>query len=241
MEKISILTPTRNRPDFVRQLIETAIQTAKYPKLLEFVFYIDEDDQLSQEYFKQLQPHIQESNLCELKVISGGRIVLSEMWNRCWEVSTGTIYVHCGDDLRFRTSNWDQIIRDKFEEYPDKIVFLFGNDGHHAPGHFGTHGFLHKNWTDAVGYFVPPYFSSDYNDAWLNDVAKEIGRWVYVDIYTEHMHPAAGKYHWDKTHQERLVRHSHDNVDQLYRDKAPQRQLDCIKLKQAIENYENSI
>jgi hypothetical protein len=49
------------------------------------------------------------------------------------------------------------------------------------------------------------------------------------------MHPAVGKGEWDQTHRDRLLRHSQDGVDQLYRDLAPQRAEDADKLRAAIE------
>ena len=41
---ISILVPTRNRPENVKRLISSALKTADYPNKIEFVFYVDEDD-----------------------------------------------------------------------------------------------------------------------------------------------------------------------------------------------------
>ena len=101
---------------------------------------------------------------------------------------------------------------------------------------FGTHGFIHRNWVDTVGYFVPPYFSSDYNDTWLNDVANMIDRRIYVDIKTEHMHPAFNKGPMDQTHIERLQRHQEDNVDALYATKLPERQADADKFIDAYSD-----
>ena len=105
--------------------------------------------------------------------------------------------------------------------------------------YFGTHGFIHRNWADTVGYFVPPYFVSDYNDTWLNDVSKELGRHCFVDILTEHMHPGAGKHVYDETHLERLERHRLHDVDTLYCNMADKRHDDVLKLKMYINDKGN--
>jgi len=246
-EKISALVPTRGRintthGNFPEKLIKSAEETADDFEAVEFVFYIDDDDEESREYFENL-------NYKNVKFITGERIVLSEMWNECYKASSGNILFHCGDDIRFRTKGWDTVVREKFLEYDDKILFAFGDDGKRQPGSFGTHGFIHKNWADAVGYFVPPYFSCDYNDTWLNDVAKMINRWEYVDIYTEHVHPRAWvdrdnhdlgkKYVWDKTHQERLERNTRDNNTQLYEEYFFKRVGDVFKLQEVINEYKN--
>ena len=51
------------------------------------------------------------------------------MWNRCYEISSGDIVMHCGDDIRFRTKGWDTKVLNKFKEYKDKIVLVYGDDG----------------------------------------------------------------------------------------------------------------
>lgn len=203
---ISLLCPTRKRPDNIVRLWQSALETATHPNDIELVLYIDSDDE---SYDKLELPG-------RVTRVRGERIVLSECWNQAYRYSKGDILFHCGDDIVFRTKGWDEVVTSTFDEYPDRIVFLYGDDGGpHVD--FGTHGFISQQWAEAVGYFVPPYFSSDYNDTWLNDVAKLIKRHKRIDIYTEHMHPAFNKAEWDVTHQERLERHRNDKVDDLYR------------------------
>jgi hypothetical protein len=92
---------------------------------------------------------------------------------------------------------------------------------------------------DAVGYFVPPYFSSDYNDLWLFQVAQSIGRLHFLpQVYTEHLHPAVGKGPLDLTHQERLARHGQDGVDALWNSLATERGQDAQKLITYIGEFE---
>lgn len=222
---ISVLVPTRNRPRSVTRLLTSALATADTE--VEFVFYVDEDDDSSVDVI----------NRYDGKIITGPRIVLSEMWNRCAEHARFDVMMHCGDDIVFRSNHWDTIVLDEFDRVPDKILLVHGRDGFQDEK-LGTHSFIHRNWVDVVGYFVPPYFSSDYNDTWLNEVADALGRRRYVpEIYTEHMHPAAGKGELDTTHQERLARHTRDNVAQLYAEKQAERYADVKKLQAFIAAY----
>ena len=230
-KKISILLPTRNRPDFLKEMIDSCIDTANDISSIEFVLYTDDDDNSNDDVIRNYQEFV------SIKRISGPRIVLSEMWNACYEKASADIFMHCGDDIRFRTQDWDKVVLDKFDEYPDKIAFVFGTDGVWDPGSFGTHGFIHRNWAEAVGYFVPPYFSSCFNDTWLNEVSKMIGRHVYVDVYTEHLHPWINKHEWDQTHMERLEAHSRDDCDSIWDDKANEREADAKKLQAVINQY----
>ena len=142
--------------------------------------------------------------------------------------------MHAGDDIVFRTKEWDRILQEKFNEFEDNIVFVFGDDGSPHNGTFGTHGFIHRKWVETVGYFVPPYFSSDYNDTWLNEVAQKINRHVHIPILTEHMHPDFNKGPVDKTHKDRYERHKKDNVKQIYEDRHEDRLSDADKLRRVM-------
>lgn len=231
---ISILAPTRNRPAFVSQMIKSCISKAKHPDTIEFVFYLDSDDLRSEAAIEDVSKELKIED--KIIIIRGERIVLSEMWNICWRNANAEIFMHGSDDIRFRTQDWDQIVLDTFEQYPDKIILLHGDDGY-APKDFGTHSFIHKNWTDTVGTFVPEYFSSDYNDTWLNDVADIIKRNKRIAIYTEHLHPVVGKYFWDQNHQDRKARGERDNVKEIYESKSEEREIFAKKLKKFIDDY----
>ena len=223
--KISILVPTRLRPDNIKRLLESLKATSF--RMPEVVLYVDEDDNS----YKSIYEEAHEGVLW----VRGPRRTLSECWNECAKVAAGEILMHGGDDIIFKTNGWDEMVAKCFEAHADKLIFVHGNDGHWKEK-FGTHGFLHRKWLEVTSYFVPPYFSSDFNDTWLNEVANELGRRVYLPFLTEHMHPLWGKADWDQTHKERLARHDKDKVEELYKSLAPRRAEDVRKLKQAIES-----
>ena len=225
--KISILCPTRGRPENVRRLIDSVVETATVPP--EFVFYVDEDDKT----FPASVPYP------DVKVIVGERILMSKMWNRLAQAATGEILMMGGDDLIFKTKGWDDQVRRAFAAFPDRLIFVHGDDGIYGDK-FGTHGFLHRNWMDAVGYFVPPYFASDFNDTWWNDVSNALGRRVPLNFVTEHLHPLAGKAEWDKTHQERLARHKETNPEKLYAELEKERIGDVNKLAERIRDGQST-
>ena len=233
---ISILTPTRVRPSSIDRLVMSCLKMATDPTKIEFVFYIDNDDNASKEKLEELKVKISPE---QIKYLQGPRIVLSEMWNQIQPLATADIFMHCGDDIVFQTQGWDDKVLEAFNKSKDKIIFVHGNDGYWNE-RFGTHGFLHKNWVNVCGYFVPPYFSSDYNDTWLNDVSNILNKRVHVDIYTEHMHQAFGKATFDSNHLDRLARHRKDNVDALYHSEkmVQKRSEDAEKLKNFINSYE---
>lgn len=224
---ISVLLPSRGRPHNVRRVVESARATASGE--VEFVIYLDDDDTPSHDAARDL----------EVEVIVGPRVLLSETWNRCWERARFDVAMHCGDDIVFRTPGWDARVLDAFNAVPDRIALVWGRDGFQDLN-MSTHGFLHRRWVETVGYFVPPYFASDYNDAWLYEVAGALGRRVFLpDVLTEHMHPVAGKAPMDQTHHERLQRHAREDCDRIWRETEHLRRADVAKLRRAIEEFKD--
>jgi hypothetical protein len=233
--RISLLVPSRGRPDRCLAMWQSALGTADDPLSVELVLYLDDDDPTLPAY----RQWIRTTDHSRIKDLAGPRIILSETWNRCWDAAGGEIGWHGNDDVRFRWPSWDSAVRRAFAEVPDRILLVHGRDGIHDQA-MATLGFLHRRWTDTVGYFVPPYFSSDYNDTWNSEVADRIGRRRFLpEVYTEHLHPAVGKGPMDQTHQERLVRHRQDNVDALFVSLAPERERDAEKLRGAINEFED--
>lgn len=229
---ISVLLPTRDRPANLTRLLDSALETAATE--VEFVVYLDDDDPSADASLDVLHRF-------GATVVRGPRVVLSETWNRCYDRARFDVVMQCGDDIVFRTAHWDERVHEALARFPDRLAFVHGNDGIQYD-RIGTHGFLHRRWVEAVGYFLPPYFSSDYNDLWLTEVADALGRRVYLDdVVTEHMHPVAGKAELDRTHRERLERHRRDDVDALYRRLAPERAADVAKLRAVILGQRTSV
>jgi Glycosyl transferase family 2 len=217
---ISLLVPTRGRPANIRRFVESARSTASAS--IEIIFYIDDDDP---------EPSVNAAREADTLIVLGPRIILSECWNQCAKQATGDILGHFGDDIIFRTERWDVMIEAEFAKKADKILFVHGRDGHHDAG-FGTHGFIHRRWMETVGYFVPPLFSSDWNDAWLNEIANILGRRVSLqDLYTEHMHYVFGKAPYDDTYAEREARGDRDDCKALFAATADLRIVDAEKLR----------
>jgi len=220
---ISVLLPTRNRPQNLKRLVDSirAMSTIQP----EIVVYIDDDDKLSPPMAKELG----------LVIIIGPRIIMTDMWNKCYEKSTGDIVMQMGDDVVFRTPGWDRMVEEEFAKWEDKLVLVHGDDlDENFRSRFGTHSLVHRKWVETLGYFIPPYFSSDNGDRWLMAVADFLGRRKYLPFVTEHLHPRTGKAPLDSTYSERLERHARDNPNELYTQMFPERLADIEKLHAII-------
>lgn len=211
----------------MRRLVESAYATAA--TAVEVVFYLDFDDAPSHAMAVELGMR------GTVRHVIGERIVLSDMWNAAAAVASHQVLMMCGDDIVFRTPGWDKTVLDTFEQFPDRIVLVHGNDKLQHDN-LATHPFLHRRWVETVGYFLPPGFSCDWSDSWLFEVATALGRVVYLpDVVTEHMHPVAGKSRLDDTHRERLARGRRDNVRGLYEARAAERVRDVEKLRAVLD------
>ena len=221
---ISILVPTRNRPQNVERLWKSILETAQTPSDVEMILYIDDDDTSYDDLQLPITKH------------KGPRIVLSEMWNKAAELANGDILMYAADDIVFRTKGWDAMVNSKFKSITDGIAFVFGNDGSRVhDGRYGTHGFVTQKWFDTLGYICPPHFSGDYSDTWINDIAKMVDRHIHIDIMTEHMHPDFGKTELDATYTEKYDRMKEDKVAEKYASMHLERTQDADKLRKAMQ------
>lgn len=232
--EISVLMPTRGRPDGWRRVIETCFATATYPRHVEVLCYLDEDDPARHDY---VWVHSRNGKVTtplpgQVGMMDGPRILLSQAWNELADKAGGEIFMHCGDDVTFNTPGWDQRVREEFEKIPDRIGLVFADDLSTNFPELATHGFVHRRWVESVGYFLPPLFSCDWNDVWLSEVATKIGRMVpMANVVIEHHHYTFGKAERDQTHAEREERGIADGVVDLYKRTHHDRDNDVAKLR----------
>lgn len=242
--RISILCPTKGRIKRARLMRDSALITAERPRDLEFVFYVDPDDEETvRKSHLLLKTAVQTPTLSVQIIVNGEDINLSEKWNVCWKYASGDIFMLAGDDLIFRSSNWDKAVIDHFLNIPDRIAYIFPHDGYRGFGNhrgFGTHGFVHKNWTDVLGYFSRPYFAQWYTDTWFNYVSKNVlpGKKRHIGlqkVLVEHMHWRYGKSKKDQTY---IDQRSHHGVfREVWENTQGERLADAAKLRRFIEEF----
>lgn len=188
--RILLATPTRGRPEAFREMVKTARSTASDNSNISIVARIDHDDPERAGYLTERG----------YTVIQGERVTLPVAWNEMADECRFDILMMCADDIRFRTTKWDDEVRAAFEQWPDRIGHAYGNDGFQGEK-LATHSFVSKEWIEAVGYYLPPILKGDYVDTFLQVLGRELGRSHYMPlVYTEHLHPFAGKAEMDDTY-----------------------------------------
>lgn len=234
---ITFLCPTRNRPNGLKRLVSSALAKSSWQIPIEFGFYIDDDDTISEQALSE----ISKDSRASIWFTRGPRLhELSEASNILARLTKSGILFFCGDDVEVETLNWDVAVYQEFEKVKDKILLVYGDDGiQHSK--LATHFFIHKNWVDTLGHVLPPVFTGDWVDNWVTEVSSSIGRKIYLqDVKLTHHHCTVGKSPVDQTYIEKFNKDRQHNPAKVFADTKDQREADIDKLRNYIKNHENS-
>jgi hypothetical protein len=220
------MTPTRGRPENIREFLRSGISLAKHINQVEFLFYVDYDDDT-------FPIDVLDENI---KIIRGPRLWLSVMQNILFANATGEIIMYTGDDTQFQTQDWDEIVRERFRISEDKIKLVYGNDMGPYGEKIALHGFLHRNWVNAVGCWVAPGRGSLY-DLWHTEVARKINRLDYVEnLHIAHIHYRQGTATalFDETYKYVYSNSNSWNPKLTYKKLVRERRIDRILLAEIM-------
>lgn len=178
---LSVLLPTRNRPDLLQQAINSFYLT-RVRSETELVLRIDDDDIVTREYLSTIV------NECDIKVISGSRYngysSSPQFYNELIAASNGALLMPANDDMIFRTSGWDLMIIEAFKLWPD----LIGSVSPHAMlnPEANPWGTVSRKWTKCIGGFGPQELM--WTDAFVRDVSRSLGRFQFLEnVLIEHV------------------------------------------------------
>lgn len=217
---ISICIATRNRPDLFKRVCLSLLNNALNPNDIEFIIYRDKDDESVYEY------------VGNHREIIGERKGLHHAYNELVKIATGPIYMGTSDDVICLTANWDNMVNVAFDQYPDKILFVYPHT-HRCSHRFGAVGFVHKDWIDTVGYWFHPDLTNR-GDCWINHVADRLNRKFYIgEMDTYHIKLN------DKTHLDYLKLNEDAKCYEKYhsREMYKARQGDVRLLSEFIANF----
>lgn len=163
---ISILVPTRGRPERFAEMLHSARETAA--SKIEVVAVFDEDDRTRDKY-----------DLTGVQSIAvPHRHDMAGLWNVAYSYSSGDVVMMCGDDVIFETAGWDETIEELFAEVPDGVLMVYGNDG--SPRQAPTLPFLSRKWVEQAGELTDEMLQGWFADEWIWSIAAELQRVVYL-------------------------------------------------------------
>jgi len=168
---ISILCPSRSRPELAKRMVDSVLKNPGCN--IEIILYLNDDDPLLDQYI---------NNIKNATIIVGPDQSTSYSWNLMAKKASYDILFLIGDDTMVETDNWGPLIIREFDKVPDKILMVApkaGSLGKTKCPHF----FLHKNWVNALGYYLPPHFYHHYVDHWIRDIAVSLRRYVHLENF----------------------------------------------------------
>ena len=169
---ISLLVPTRKRPQRLAGMVGSVIATTR-PGEVEIICYVTHDDHDYDDFPRGLP----------VSFLRGPRRTFSDLWNALTPYAAGDIFMLCADDVLFRTQGWAAIVGEAYASCPDKILCAYGDDLHPNGKTFATLPFVSRKWVETLGYFTPDGFTCDWCDTWIQDIADMIGRKAVLAHY----------------------------------------------------------
>lgn len=164
--RVSLLVPTRNRPEYLRAFIDSYLATTSGGDDSELVFRIDFDDPRS----------LQILAAYDFPVIVGPRRLgyrsLPTFYNEMARLASGDILMCCNDDVIIETRGWPQLIIEAANRYPDGI-FNIGVSTIRGEENY-IFSCVSRKLVDRLGFINDERLL--YSDIFLMDVAKHFNR-----------------------------------------------------------------
>lgn len=186
---IGLLLPTRNKPEELERIIREVDQTSNGNVKLHA--YVATDDPKLEEY-KMVATRSAERNLypdAHVTVTFGEPLGFSRAINflaqQALQNPKVSLIMRCEDDFYFIENDWD--LAYLYEVPDDGIAMIWCNyvlKGKDAEPHTAA---VTRKWFNTVGYFSLPSLRHYFCDNVLIDLAKEIGRAIYIEKpYIDH-------------------------------------------------------
>lgn len=197
---LSLLCPTRGRPERMHQMAGSALATAADPDRVEILAYVDDvDDKL--EAYKAVAGELVREHGAQgrIKLLIGPAIGVPRAMNILTQSARGEVICCATDDQQYVSNNWDTRLDEETLRYPDGIYCAWFNDGWESD-RWCTVPMVGRQWIETVGYFLNPVFEHYYADTWVWMMAKKLDRAIYLpDVMCRHFHYKAGTREMDDT------------------------------------------
>lgn len=240
---ISLLCPSRERPDLARKMAESALSTCSAPTNIEILFYVDHDDPKQDDYFRVFHDLVFMKRVLILSETDSIAVKsVGEAWNKLAYYSIGDYLYMMNDDIVFQTTNWDlTLVSEHQRVFFDNIGVIFADDGINQGRHCAF-PLVSRLWYEILGYFTPECFEFMAHDTYIFDIAKRVDRVHYCpDVFVQHKHwtitkvkDATTKRHRDDTNNTRIPKDL-----RTFEETAYLREKDAAKLLSYIKGLKN--
>lgn len=229
--KISLLIPSRERVNLKLTLLSSLLVTCKNIENIEVIFGTDDDDP-KKDIIERICSNL--SFVKNINIQNDGKFIgINRIWNTLVEHAEGDILGYIGDDMVFKTEDWDEKVIDEFtgDNLPDdEFKLLHCYDGFRKRDEICVNAFTTRKYYDIVGYFTRPEFLINWSDQWMYQSYKAFDRVKWRgDIHIQHNHWVLGHRNRDK-----VADRMHDGMDTTNVE-------DKLNSENNIEKYSNQL
>lgn len=188
MKSLTILIPSRGRPQNIQQLLEVWKDTVTMDT--NFVVLVDEDDPTLEDYLK-----------LPIDIRVGPRLRIGGTLNALApEVAmTSRNIGFMGDDHRPRTKGWDETFIKELDNL--KVGVVYGNDLFHGEN-LATAVAMTSNIVSTLGYMCVPGSIHLFLDNFWMEIGRGTNITYFNEVIIEHVHPFFQKAPSDNTYIE---------------------------------------
>lgn len=174
MSKITIIHPSRSRPEQCASTMDKWISRADHKSDLEYLISVDKSDPLLKEY--QMLAHT------DVIVISDNKTAI-EAINCAAKYATGDIFIVVSDDFDC-PNHWDTLLMEQIGEQEDYVVKTM--DG--CQPWIITLPIMDRKYYNRFGYIYNPLYEHLFCDTEMSHVGALLGRTITVDLVFPHRH-----------------------------------------------------
>ena len=227
--KIAILVPTRERMNNRLTLLFSILTTVSNINNITIYYGVDKDDP-TLETIKKVATAIPALKIIEIEN-NKEFLGLGKLWNILTRESTEEIISMIGDDMVFKTPNWDIEIINEFKNGPsDNIQAVHCNDDYHG-ANLAVNIFCHRKYAEVLDGFMREEFKINWVDQWMHQLFNSFNRLKYRgDIMIDHRHWVIGKNKHDKTAERMAIADKDKISDRLWFDLVQERITDAKTL-----------
>ena len=196
-KKFTIMFPTRERPDLLKDLLDSILKTTSNTEDIEVLIAYDNDDEVTKKFIAAYKCWSKWVNWVECaRSLNFSR----DYYNRMAKMATGEYFIICNDDAIFETQNWDVLAEQEILRRSggrDSVFMGWIEDG---LGQYRAQGFsdyccfpmIGRDGYEALGVVFPERIPTWGADIWIASVFGIIGRIYKLPITIRHLTPHNG-------------------------------------------------
>lgn len=177
---ITIICPTRGRPELCKRMVESALSTAE-GKINIYLGIAGGTNEI----YDNIKNEVQKFSVGELPTVA----VSNFLADCCINNTSSKLLAMIGDDVIFSTKGWDTALLAHYNKLENKqhvYSFLDSRSNEGTP-----HPIVTREYVETMGYFMPPLFLHWFADTWTVDIAKYAGCFTHLkDFLLVHDKPS---------------------------------------------------